>query len=323
MKNSYTKSDLAIESLQNATLDKDYKKKTYDEGSVHVEVFEILQKSQNYPHDVGVYVEMSFEDYQDIDNLSVCFQRELTHFIKSASNKQDPLILYVGLGNDAFSSDAIGPRTLQQIHATHHYDISLRHQEHRYDMICHVPGVKAKTGMETAHIIECLVKEYQPDLIIAIDALCAQSYEKICRVIQMNNVGIYPGSGIGNHRQGITLETMGVPVIAIGIPTVIHVSSLVSDVYCLLEGYFKESMDPSGRLKVGKRKRYEGKLNDMQRRLILGEIGQLDEEKRIQLLREVLDPIENQFVMSDKDIDEDIHILSRFMSTHINTLKNE
>ena len=312
-----------MESLQDATVDKDYKKKSYKEGNVNVESFEILQKSDLYPHDIGHYVEISFEDYSDMEDLSRCFQRELVHFITGATSLQDPLILFVGLGNETLTCDAIGPRTVKHIKATHHYDISFRHESHYYDMICLSPGVKAHSGMESANVIECLTHEYHPDLIIVIDALCARSYEKICRVIQMNNVGIYPGSGIGNHRKGITQESMGVPVIAIGIPTVIHVSSLVSDVYNLLEGYFKESLDPSSALKVGKRKRYQGRLNEMQRRLILGEIGQLDEQKRVELLKEVLNPIESQFVMSDKDVDEDIVILSRMMSTYINTMKNE
>ena len=87
-----------------------------------------------------------------------------------------------------------------------------------------------------------------------------------------------------------------------------------------MEGYFKESLDPSTALKVGKRKRYEGRLNEVQRRLILGEIGQLSEQKRIQLLNEVLNPIEDQFVMSDKQIDFDIEMLAKLLSTSINEL---
>ena len=242
-------------------------------------------------------------------------------FIKEKTKKIDPMILFVGLGNETLTSDAIGPRTIKHLRATHHYPLDERHHQQYYDSLCIAPGVMAHTGMETADIISCLVSEYHPDLIIAIDALCAQSYEKICHVIQMNNVGIYPGSGIGNHRKSITESSMGVPVIAIGIPTVIHVSSLVSDVYNLLEGYFKESLDPSTALKVGKRKRYEGRLNEVQRRLILGEIGQLDEQKRVQLLNEVLNPIENQFVMSDKQIDFDIEMISKILSTSINNLR--
>ena len=285
------------------------------------ETFEILQTSELYPHEVGQYVEISFPDYQDISTLTEQFEKQLSTFIKAKTNTIDPLILFVGLGNETLTSDAIGPRTLKHIRATHHYPLDERHQNQYYDSMCVAPGVMARTGMETADIVQCLVEEFHPDMIIAIDALCAQSYEKICHVIQMNNVGIYPGSGIGNHRKSITESSMGVPVVAIGIPTVIHVSSLVSDVYNLLEGYFKESLDPSTSLKVGKRRRYEGRLNEVQRRLILGEIGQLDEQKRIQLLNEVLNPIESQFVMSDKDIDFDIEMISKILSSGINHLR--
>lgn len=321
MKKYYTRSDLAIESLVHATKDKDYKHYEKKDGNVSIETFEILQTSELYPHEVGQYVEISFPDYEEMSTISQHFERQLTSFIKSKTNKIDPLLLFVGLGNDTLTSDAIGPRTIKYLRSTHHYPLDERHQNQYYDCMCIAPGVMAHTGMETADIVHCLVQEFHPDVIIAIDALCAQSYEKICHVIQMNNVGIYPGSGIGNHRKSISESSIGVPVIAIGVPTVIHVSSLVSDVYNLLEGYFKESLDPSSALKVGKRKRYEGRLNEVQRRLILGEIGQLDEQKRIQLLNEVLNPIENQFVMSDKQIDFDIEMLSKLLSSSINHLR--
>ncbi|WP_028043344.1 GPR endopeptidase [Candidatus Stoquefichus massiliensis] len=321
MKKYYTRSDLAIESLALATQDKDYKRFEKKDGNITIETFEILQTSDLYPHEIGQYVEISFPDYQDVSTIAKHFEQQLSLFIKEKTKKIDPLILFVGLGNETLTSDAIGPRTIKHLRATHHYPLDERHHQQYYDSLCIAPGVMAHTGMETADIVSCLVNEYRPDLIIAIDALCAQSYEKICHVIQMNNVGIYPGSGIGNHRKSITETSMGVPVIAIGIPTVIHVSSLVSDVYNLLEGYFKESLDPSTALKVGKRKRYEGRLNEVQRRLILGEIGQLDEQKRIQLLNEVLNPIEDQFVMSDKQIDFDIEMISKILSTSINNLR--
>lgn len=321
MKKYYTRSDLAIESLANAIKDKDYKHEEKQDGDIVIETFEILQTSDLYPHEIGQYVEISFPDYQNLSTIENHFESKLTDFIKQATSQLDPLILVVGLGNETLTSDAIGPRTLKHIRATHHYPLSERHHSQYYDTICMAPGVMAHTGMETADIVHCLVEEYQPDVVIVFDALCAQSYEKICRVIQMNNVGIYPGSGIGNHRKSITKTSMGVPIIAIGVPTVIHVSSLVSDVYNLLEGYFKESLEPSTSLKVGKRKRYEGRLNDVQRRLILGEIGQLDEQKRIQLLNEVLNPIDNQFVMSDKQIDFDIEMISKILSSSFNHLR--
>lgn len=321
MKKVNFRSDLAIESLSEAIENKDYKHSEEVEGNIKIEKFEILQRSLLYPHDCGKYIEMSFPDYQDMDIIIHHMTHQLQTFIKQSSSKVDPLILFVGLGNHMLTSDALGPRSVYQIRATHHYPLQHRHEYQYYDCQCIIPGVMASTGMESANVVECLVQEYHPDLIVVIDALCAQHYDKLCRVIQMNNVGIYPGSGIGNHRKKITKETMGVPVIAIGVPTVIHVSSLVSDVYNLLEGYFEESLHPSTALKVGKRTKYQGRLNDLQKKLILGEVGCLDENQRLSLLNEVLSPIDNQFVMSHKDIDYDIEVLSRIISSSINDLK--
>ena len=98
MKNNYIRTDLANESLGNALVDKDYRKESYHKNRVHVEQFEILQKQDFYPHDIGKYVEIGFHDYHDIKDLSDCFEKELVALIKAATDKEDPLILYVGLG---------------------------------------------------------------------------------------------------------------------------------------------------------------------------------------------------------------------------------
>ena len=179
MKKYYTRSDLAIESLAFATKDKDYTHHVQEDNNITIETFEILTKSELYPHEVGQYVEMSFPDYQDITTLSIHFKKQLNHFIKSLTQKLDPRILFVGLGNETLTSDAIGPRTLKHLRATHHYPLDERHQNQYYDTLCIAPGVMAHTGMETADIVHCITEEFQPDIIIAIDALCAQSYEKV------------------------------------------------------------------------------------------------------------------------------------------------
>lgn len=91
------------------------------------------------------------------------------------------------------------------------------------------PGVMAKTGMETAEIISGVVKETGPDVLIVVDALAARSTRRLNRTIQITNTGIQPGSGVGNHRNALTQETLGVPVIAIGIPTVVDAATIVGD----------------------------------------------------------------------------------------------
>ncbi len=321
MKKYYSRSDLAVESLKNATKDKDYRHQKKIINDVIVESFDILDKSELYPHEIGNYVEVIFEDYSHSDTIISIVKDQLKAYIKAHTKKMDPLILYVGLGNETLTSDAIGPRCVTYIEASHHLSLEERHHKKVYDTLCIAPSVKGKTGMETADVVEALVNSYHPDIVVVIDALCAQSYKKLCHVIQMNNVGIYPGGGIGNHRKAITKCTMNVPVIGIGVPTVIHVSSLINHLYLLIEGYFSESLNPSTRLKVSYRDEYEGKLNDEQKRLVLGEVGLLDEHKRIELFYEILSPIDEQFIMSDKGIDIDVDVISKMISNAINEMK--
>ena len=92
-----------------------------------------------------------------------------------------------------------------------------------------VPGVMAKTGMETAEIIKGVIKETTPNIVIVIDALAARSTKRLNRTVQITDTGIHPGSGVGNHRNALTEETLGVPVIAIGIPVVVDAGTIVSD----------------------------------------------------------------------------------------------
>jgi Germination protease. len=321
MKKYYTRSDLAMESLAVASKEKDYHREVKEIGGITVEKFEVLRKNENHSLDIGRYVEISFKDYENKDEIINQCHLQIKEFLLNELNIIDPLIMIVGLGNDTLTSDAIGPRSLKHIQATHHLDLQLRHQKQYYDIICVTPGVMAHSGVESADYLYSLKEEFKPDIMIVIDALCARSYEKVCRVIQMNNVGINPGSGIGNHRKAINKLTMDIPVIAIGVPTVIHVSSLVNEVFNLMEGYFKESLEPSSSLKVGKRNRYQGKLNEGQKEFIMGELGKLNEEKRQQLFHEVLSPLENQMILCDKQIDFDLEMMTKIISTSINHLR--
>ena len=119
-------------------------------------------------------------------------------------------------------------------------------------------------------------------------------------MIQINNVGIHPGCGIGNHRLAIQEETLGCPVIAIGVPTVIYASSIVRDVFQLMKDYFGDALDIKNKLKIGKRKKYEGELS---------------------LLYEILTPVDRNFVMSDKQIDETVEKVSAILSKALNDLR--
>ena len=147
--------------------------------------------------------------------------------------KEELSVLVVGLGNRDVTADALGPNVADQLHITRHVVREFgkaaynRNKMHMISAI--VPGVMAKTGMETCEIIRGVVEQTKPDVIIAIDALAARSTKRLNRTIQITDTGVQPGSGVGNHRHALTQESLGIPVIGIGIPTVVDAGTIVGD----------------------------------------------------------------------------------------------
>ena len=167
------------------------------------------------------------EDYHR--EISECLSRELMQMI--VQDEEELSVLVVGLGNREVTADALGPQVVDNLFITRHivkeYG-SAAYNKKRMNLISSIePGVMAKTGMETAEIIKGVVVETCPDLLI--DALAARSTRRLNRTIQITNTGIQPGSGVGNHRNALTQESLGVPVIAIGVPTVVDAATIVGD----------------------------------------------------------------------------------------------
>lgn len=142
-------------------------------------------------------------------------------------------ILIIGLGNRNVTPDALGPLVVEHLNITRH--LVKEYGKYALDgetdrlVSAVVPGVMGQTGMETVEIVRGIVEETEPDFVIAIDALAARSVRRLNRTIQIADTGIAPGSGVGNHRNAITEETVGVPVIAIGVPTVVDAATIVGD----------------------------------------------------------------------------------------------
>lgn len=143
-------------------------------------------------------------------------------------------VLVVGLGNREVTPDALGPEVIGNLYITRHILREYGHYAFPQRKVASisgiVPGVMAQTGMETLEIIKGIIKETQPQCVIAIDALAARSVKRLGKTIQLADTGINPGSGVGNHRKGLNQETLGVPVIAIGVPTVVDAATIVYDV---------------------------------------------------------------------------------------------
>ena len=185
---------------------------------------------------MGVYITLEApgmiepeEDYPQ--EISSALAGQLKSIIPDAEKEQS--ILVVGLGNRDVTADALGPHVADNLFVTRHvvkeYGKAAYNKSRMHMVSSIVPGVMAKTGMESAEIIRGVVEQTRPDLVIVVDALAARSTKRLNRTIQITNTGIHPGSGVGNHRNALTKESLDVPVIAIGVPTVVDAATIVND----------------------------------------------------------------------------------------------
>ena len=166
------------------------------------------------------------EDYhREVSEMIADLLRELTGTAES--------VLVAGLGNRDVTPDALGPQAVSNLMITRHLIREYGREMMGMDGCCVVsgivPGVMAQTGMETSEILQGIIEETRPDLLIVIDALAARSTRRLGRTIQITDTGIQPGSGVGNHRGSLTKESLGIPVIAIGVPTVVEAAAIVYD----------------------------------------------------------------------------------------------
>lgn len=184
---------------------------------------------------VGTYITLEAprlsepdEDYhREVSEKMAEYLQELMGTEKEKS------VLVVGLGNREVTPDALGPETVGNLMITRHvireYGKAALGREKVHQVSGIVPGVMAQTGMETLEIVKGIVEETKPDLVVAIDALAARSSKRLNRTIQISDAGIHPGSGVGNHRNRLTKETLGIPVVALGVPTVVNAATIIYD----------------------------------------------------------------------------------------------
>ena len=167
------------------------------------------------------------EDYHR--EISLVLAKELRKMLP----KGEVSVLIVGLGNRDVTADALGPHVVDNLFVTRHvvkvYGKAAFQDGLVNSVSCMEPGVTAKTGMDAAEMIRGVILQIKPDVLLAVDALAARSIKRLNRTIQITDTGIWPGSGVGNHRSALSKESMGVPVIAIGVPTVVDAATIVSD----------------------------------------------------------------------------------------------
>ncbi len=237
----------------------------------------------------GTYISIEADQMMEEDNdyhreISEIFSEQLKNFLPKQYQKKK--ILVIGLGNREVTPDALGPKVIDQLFITRHLLEEFGKYMVELEECCSisgiVPGVMAQTGMETVEILQGVVAQTKPDIVIAVDALAARSIKRLNRTIQITDTGIIPGSGVGNYRNAITKEHLGIPVIAVGIPTVVDAATIVAD-FCM------------------------GLMENKQ------ELEEMEET-----VRGMIPPKLNAMYVTSKDIDEAVNRLSYTISEGLN-----
>ncbi len=321
------RTDLAIEAVEESKEQIESKIKQYENIKVTKTYLNKSIAKQIKKQD-GNYITIEFDDITDYQNrkqITEVFKNTLRELLNELSIKDTDTCLIVGLGNKKSTPDALGPLCIDNILVTRHlflYDIP---EEGFRNVSAISPGVTGTTGIETSNLIQATIHTIHPDFVIVIDALASKSIERVNKTIQISDTGIHPGSGVGNARKEISQKTLGIPVIAIGIPTVVDAVTIVSDTiqymhkhYAFHKNYQK---NPMHNLTVNSQVNYlkkEINVSDEDKRNLLGIIGSLNEEDTKQLLSEVLTPIGYNLMVTTKEIDFIIDNLSQILGQGIN-----
>lgn len=319
--NIYT--DLVIEQINDKNLIKEEVFNDIRVSRVFLDNNNIINKKK------GNYVTIELNDitnYEDRENVGKVLVNELKNLININNINDEDECLVIGLGNKKTASDALGPITIQNILVTRHlFELSKDVKKGIRKISAITTDVMGNTGIESMDIIKGIVNTIKPKFVIVIDSLCASSIERLNKTIQLTDTGIHPGSGIGNNRKEISEDTLGIKVIALGVPTVVNVQTIVNDTldYIFMHlNYLKNNYETS-KLVFKRDNNYldkikSGNISDKDRELLGGIIGSLDNKDKANLIKEVLDCINYNLVVTTKDIDFLIQKLSNVISNSIN-----
>lgn len=249
---------------------------------------------------IGTYItidikKLKIAEEEEIQKSAEILSKELKQIIDLHVNFKDD-ILVVGLGNIYVTPDSLGPKVINDIDVTRHIIKYLPQyiDENARPVSAISPGVLGTTGIETLEILEGIVEKTNPKMLIVIDALASRSIERISSTIQLSDTGIVPGAGVGNTRKELSEKTLGIPVIALGIPTVVESAVLVNDCLDLFIQKLQE----------------EAKSNDY--------LNNLKEQDNYEEIKEALNPGNYNMIVTPKEIDELIEKMSSVVARGIN-----
>ena len=250
----------------------------------------------------GHYITIDFPEFTRYDGecmneLSMVVGKVLKRL---ADVTKDKLVLIVGLGNWNVTPDALGPKVVEKIMVTRHIkELMPDALEDYVRSVCALaPGVLGITGIETGEIVKAVVEKIKPDLVICIDALGSRKLERVNRTIQIGDTGISPGAGVGNNRMQINEKSLGVKVLAVGVPTVVDAATIANDTIDMVLD------DLIGKVESGKD--------------FYSMLQKVDKNEKQMLIREILTPFVGELIVTPKDIDTIIESLAKIIADGIN-----
>ena len=319
----HIRTDLAIDYVEEEKQINGVRHKTDNINGIKVTNVELDDKNA-LNKKKGKYITLEFDDVTDEKNREKIIKTLTMVLSKLLKFKKDSFGLIVGLGNDKSTPDSLGPLVINDIIVTNHLYL-LNEMSSSFRRIAAInPGVMGETGVETSDIIESVVNKISPDFLIVIDSLASKSMERLNKTIQITDTGIHPGSGIGNKRKEISKDTIGIPVIAIGVPTVVDASVIVSDTINFIYknyAFNKEYMNnPKSKLTFNNINYLDKEIKESKedKQNLLGMLGTLNEEELQKLIFEVLNPIGYNLMVTPKEIDFVISNLSSVLSKSLN-----
>jgi spore protease len=247
------------------------------------------------------------------DRVATKLAQEFQRYLHRLNIPDNAKILVIGLGNWNVTADAIGPIVVENLLVTRHYfELQPDRVSPGYRQVSALsPGVMGITGIETSEIVQGIVDRTKPDLIIAVDALASRALERVNTTIQIADTGISPGSGVGNKRKALNRETLGVPVIAIGVPTVVDAVTIASDTIDFVLDHLQKQVNPASNPPSGANP-------DQVHNALMGSVGQLTPQEKRQLIHEVLYPIGHNLMVTPKEVDAFVEDIANIIANGLN-----
>lgn len=342
------RTDLAIEAKEMYVEDqrekeeiKGIRSKEYTVEDIRISQIEITKEGEKRLHKKsGSYITIFADGVkkQDTERQSQAISvlaKKLKELLIENNVAENSKGLIVGLGNWNVTPDALGPLTVEKVLVTNHlFELQYETVASGYRPVAALsPGVMGVTGMETSDIVLSVIDRFKPSFVIVVDALASRSIERINETIQLTDTGIHPGSGVGNKRKEVSKETLGVPVIAIGVPTVVDAVTIASDAFDYLLKHmgreWSEKDLPSKALlpkemTIKHENLSEADLpNEAERSTFLGLIGNLTDEEKRTLLAEVLTPMGKNLIVTPKEIDSFMNDMAYVIASGINEALHE